>query len=227
MNAVKSLLAAALALAAAQSFAAPTPLVLDFETAPPLDPVKVGSPYTGITFSPTAWVSAGRDVSAGAYGNFKGESGAINKGAVTLAADIYDPDAPPASSFTITVEKGFNGMFSLLFGGADGAVASISAYAENGDHLAQFDTSASSPSLCTGNVICDWTLLSMDLKDTKVFSIQVTGVDGKQWFDDFTFGNLLADDTGGNVPEPSGIALSLAALGGLAWTRRRSSSNKR
>lgn len=221
MKSVKTLLAAALTTATLASHA--SPVVLDFETSPPLTPELVGSPYLGITFSNSAWVSAGKDVAAGAYGSFRGQGGTVNKGAVTLDSDPYDPDVDPALSFIIEVADGFNGSFSLIFGGADNARASIKAFGEGGVALTAFDTSAAASNLCTDQkIVCDWVTLSMNLGSTAVYKIEVTGVDGKQWFDNFTFGNLLADDPGGNVPEPSGIALSLAALGGVAWTRRRS-----
>jgi len=228
MKAMKTLLATSLLAAALPSMAGT--ILLDFEDLT-LDSTRAqnyvnqsGQAWAAsVLFSENAWViksaSAGGDL-----GNFYNLNGSINRGALMLTADP-DPDPDnlptPAESFTVRIDGGFNS-FSMNFTG-EGSV-SVLAYNAAGTRIGSSGGPAPvpGPQECLPNYACKWAPLSIDLGDEKAAWITVSGTDGKFYFDDLLF---VADEDDGNppvdVPEPGGVALSLAALGALAWSRKR------
>lgn len=225
MRATKHWLSSVLLAISVPALAAPT--VLSFEDAPAVA-TRVLDSYSalGIHFSSDAWAAMSKGVLNSAYGNFYAAPGDFgsNKGAVTLTSNAYPQagEAPPTGSnfFTISVEHGFDGFFSLRYTGE--AAMTITAYDKNGDALGlPVGGDGTLTTGCATNFACNWSLRTLQL-DAAAYSIKIEGTNGKQWFDDFSFGRLLADEQGGTVPEPGGVALSLAALGALALGRRRS-----
>jgi len=226
MKAIKILLASSLLAAALPSMAGTT--FLNFEDAPAA-PALAKDYYASlseVTFSENAWVTSSAQF--GGFGNFYNAPGDLtgNVGALILTANP-DPDPDnlplPADSFTIRLDGGFN-FFSMRFTG-EGSV-SVIAFDATGARLGAAGASAlvPAPQECLPNFVCKWAPLSIDLGDETASWITVSGADGKLWFDDLLF---VANDDDGNppvdVPEPGGVALSLAALGALAWSRKRSS----
>lgn len=227
MLALKTLAASAALALTVPAFASPT--TLDFETAP-LVATKVLDTYLalGINFSASAWAAASKGIDPDAYGNFYNAPNDFtgDRGAVTLTSEAYPlpgqiPTGP--NSFTISIKDGFDDFFRLRYTGEAGTT--ISAYDINGTLLTSISGAALSAAGCEPGFSCNWTSLQLDLTGTAAYSVTVAGTNGKQWFDDITFGNLLPAAGGPvEVPEPGGVALSLAALGALAWSRKRSKS---
>lgn len=218
MLALKTLMASALLALAVPAFAAP--VTLNFEAAP-IVAVRVGSTYAqslGITFTPDAWMVA--SASIGGDGNFYGPGTEDNFGAVTLTPNFYPTGPAPSGlgSFTVEVLNGFDDFFSLRYAGETSTT--ISAYNKAGD-LVKTITGGSTLPCSSAAFVCNWEPLRLDIGDTDVFKIVVEGTIGKDWYDNFSFGRLLPADSTGELPEPGGVALSLAALGALAWSRKR------
>jgi hypothetical protein len=226
MKATQTMVAVAWLAAVAPSMAGT--VELHFGDAP-LAPAKAQDFYAaslpGVAFSADAWVAKSRLV--GGYGNFYQEPDA-DRGALTLTSK---PDRAPgetspplATSFTISLKNAFFNDFSMHFTG-EGSI-SVTAFDANGAALGGSSGSAPIPEEeeCVVGFFCKWAPITIDLADGLLASsITVSGADRKFWFDDMVF--TLADAPGpgpGTVPEPGGVALSLAALGVLAWSRRRS-----
>jgi len=209
MKAMKTLLASSLLAMAMPSISAP--LLLDFEDMIDNTLVQVGDRYKdskGVVFSLGALIAESEYVDPDASGNFFGP-GAItdNRGAVTLNS--------ASNSFTITTTKAYDGMFTLIFGGE--APATLTAHLVNGGTVSS--PAGVAGALCDGNyAVCNWTTLTLDLKGQAASFFEVSGTSGKLWFDNMSFSDQVEET---NIPEPGGVALSLAALGALAWSRKR------
>jgi len=212
MKAMKILLASSLLVVALPSMAAP--LTLDFEDATAeFDLIEVGDRYQslGASFSPGALMAMSRKIDSTAPGNFYGPGGELNNiGAVTQRSST--------GKFTITTTESWDGFFSLIYGGVSNVV--LTAHLLNGNTVS---TSVSGPTgLCEGNAyVCNWASLSLDLKGQAATSFDVVVQSGDVWLDNISFSDAVTDP-GTPVPEPGGVALSLAALGALAWSRKRS-----
>ena len=226
------------------------PIFLDFENVP-TDPSRVGKAYEdslGVSFSDNAWssVSVFNNENAKNPGSFfRAVGNRFTRGALTLSANPLNPPVggPIDGSFFINVEQGFKDSFSMLYTAAtnarnNGVVRVYSEINGGGDSLSVnsgLGTTATSPlasaplqaqSVCidpdTGKAApdfyCTWARLELGFAGT-ARSIEVSGDFTKYFFDDLQLG--ATGGGGGTVPEPSGVALSLAALGALAWTRQR------
>jgi len=218
MRALKTLVASTLLAVAVPSFA--EPLTIDFETVPS-GINAIGDTYDGFHFTANAWsiIASGQ----GGLGNFTGAPTPI--GALFLSADPLQPggpgDDPESVSFVINVDQGFTESFGLWYTSTAlgfGRVQVFSGANGSGDSLGAFDLTPRPACIQAPTLVCNWLESSVGFTGT-AFSIVVSGADSQFYFDNLRFGNLL--DDGGNVPEPGGVALSLAALGALAWTRKR------
>ncbi|MDN3922295.1 PEP-CTERM sorting domain-containing protein [Roseateles violae] len=219
MKAIKSIPAITMLVAAVSSFA--DPLLLDFEDVTAnTGYMAVGELYAakGAHFSEGVFLAGsekvfGEDIG---LGNFYGPGGTTaNRGAVNLNTSRNTNGV--ANLFTITTDHQFNGVFSLIYGGE--STVTITAHLVNGSAV----SSATGPAtaLCDASAfVCNWTSLSLDLNGVAASSFDISGTSGKLWFDNISFADA-AGNGGGNVPEPTGMALSLAALGALAWSRKR------
>jgi len=179
-----------------------------------------------ITISPSnsAWLAASGTAFKDGLGNFYGNVGSStdktsNKGALAITAN----------SFTVKIEDGFNGLFSVDFAGQGSA--HLVALDALGRVLGSFAPATGSNAGCDAGYSCNWNTLSFDLGSAvDVFAVEIFGANGLQWFDNLSFASLNADSPTtppSGVPEPGGVALSLAALGALGWTRKRIVANKR
>jgi hypothetical protein len=216
MNIVRTALSCLLLAAASPTFADPVLLTFDSEASAHPDVSIDASTLTyvdGITFSPStaAYITASAKAFSNGLGNFYGSVGnsadqTSNKGALALTAD----------SFVVSVPGGFNGPFSIDFAGQGSA--HLVALDQLGNVLATFSPApAGSNNGCAAGFACNWTTLSFDLGSAlNVYGVEVSGANGLQWFDNVNFANVN-QPTG--VPEPNSLALSLMALGVLAWTR--------
>jgi len=215
------------------------PVTLDFEISvasghAKLSDLTLGS---GITVGPNAWLFNTLDNGSGSgcesfpngYGKFYNEKTGPSCGAVALRQALDSEDTVPLS-FQIDTKFGFNGSFSLAYATSAGFDVSSIKFL---DGLGNFIEDARgldialilSPTTgaCDTGWICDWTTVTFENKDNLLIkSVLVSGTQGQVFYDNFSFGNVLtSDEPPVNVPEPGGIALSMAALGALAWSRKR------
>lgn len=241
MLANKKLVAAALLALAAPVFASPTLVTLNFEDSPATTVEAVGTRYKvskGVEFSANAWIASSEQAVAGGFGNFYGTVGssewAVNRGAVTLSSnpDPGEGQSSPAGDpwFIVTLNSGFNSYFSMIYTGETGVTLTAldrngQALYRNNDPLDIVSASGSATAACqAAEYACVWDELQLDLEQgMTAYQIKVEGVYNKSWFDNFTFASV---DDGNTVPEPSGIALSFAALGAMFIGRRRISSKR-
>ncbi|MCV2354719.1 hypothetical protein LNV09_11160 [Paucibacter sp. B2R-40] len=141
-----------------------------------------------------------------------------NRGAVIL----WDGGTSTEATFVINVKDGFNDDFFLSYSSADfatsGAVKIFSEANGGGDNLGGIDLQLTGQQGCAG-FLCNWNDAHSTIANGKIGkSIVITGGNGLFYLDDFKL-NLLGDGT--HVPEPGGVALSLAALAALAWSRTK------
>ncbi|WP_077034580.1 hypothetical protein [Pelomonas sp. KK5] len=236
MNTIKSALTSLLMAATLPVLASPT--VVDFESlgdtiqaSAAKKAAAAGSYANGaiVIAGSTAWLETSKGYyGSAALGNFYGNYGGTTTSFATNKAALLVSNATGGDdiSFRVNIANGFNGVFSTSFVG-EGQVSFI-AYDKSGTEIdltpgASDPVGTSSNAACLGSAYCNWDLLSYDFGSTDVYSIELFGTNGKVFFDNLSFGNLLAGPTnpGGSVPEPGGVALSLAALGALGWTRKR------
>lgn len=235
MKALKTLVASTLIAVAAPSMAGVVKQTLDFETVPVTrNNLKTEvNPYQAqnITFSDGAF-SLGSVVeygeASGATGNFFREAsvyGSITKGALAMLRAPNDPISGLPSIY-INVADGFDTAFSMLYtslANVSGTVQIFSGANGEGQELVSGVLGPMS-GVCTledgtpgpSGVLCNWTKLQLGFTGS-AHSIKITGANASYYFDDIA----LTRTSGSNVPEPASIALSLAALGALALSRKR------
>lgn len=236
-------LVAPMVLAAAMPVMA-APIFLDFESSP-LEPTRAGNSYEakfGVVFTGANALTIHSNLSSpkpNSGGNFT-RYGDESKAALGL---FYASGAP--GDFYINVAAGFSGKFSMLytttlnasgfdfvelFSGESGTGGLIQAGSRPdpnkpgstlpGAALAKQAPCVDPKGIEQKGIYCTWAELALDFTDTAK-SVHISGASGVYFFDNMTFGPLDSTQPGTDVPEPAGIALSLAALGALAWTRKR------
>jgi len=209
--------------------------LLDFESvlAATTD-LTVVNPYAakGISFTKNAWsmASAAPGTSNPGEGKFFRDAsffGSPTRGALHLALDPAGLGGNSQQAFFINIESGFDTNFSMLYAASisgKGDVAVFSGANGEGDKLGGFDMAPGAECLSptTGQVLngwlCNWVEGRFAFQGT-AHSIRISGDDAQFFFDDI---RLQLNGNTNPVPEPGGVALSLAALGALAWSRKRS-----
>lgn len=177
----------------------------------------------GFHFSDEAFVlrsnkSGNTDGNGGFYTPYPVGGSNTNIGALIISPEL--PSAGPAS-FTVSVDQGFGGYVRALAGVTQQSNVSIEAFDKAGHSLGIESLNVSgSTSGCDEQMVCNWSLLSLELGDSTAYSLTVTGMETLAWFDNFEFG-ALADTGGGDAPEPASLLLAASALSALAWARRR------
>lgn len=226
MLAVKTLMAIAALTAALPAMA--SKVALDFETLP--NASRVGEAYKdkGIHFSSNAFNFLSSDGNCGGHAFFYDltRTHALGCNSIQLSTGSPGGDA----SFYIKVDAGFTGLFSFEYV-ASGSNMTMNLYDTD---LFLTDPKANTlgfsnlalppltlPPPCESNYSCVWDTHSVDLQTQKAKYVVFSGANGGLFLDNITFDNV--NDTGGgtDVPEPGGVALSLAALGALAYARKR------
>lgn len=226
MLAAKTLIATALLALALPSMAGTT--LLDFEQiSATTTALSTSQPYSGmgIDFGANAYgiVSSKARVDPGEgdfYRALEADGKTANRGALIL---WDNSSGSGARTFVINIADGFDTSFGLSYTSALIASGSVQVFSEQnggGDSLGSLVLQGSAACPDT-RYWCTWKDETIDLKDKVGRSIVVSGSNAQFIFDDFRL-NLHAG-TGTQVPEPGGVALSLAALCALAWSR----SNKR
>ena len=240
MLAIKNLVATAILAIATPIMAAP--VFLPFEDAP-LDTTLVGEFYKnlGIVFSDHAFtVRSYDDPRVNQGGNFRRYSDPSSKAALGMYAL-----GGGTTGFFINIAAGFSGKFTMLytadrtaddsgfaelFSGVNGTGNVINTGsrpdpAHPGSTLPGAALTRQAP--CTNpagvsqpGVLCTWAEVSLAFTGVAQ-SVHISGISGAYFYDNLTFGPLADVPPTTDVPEPGGVALSLAALGALAWARKR------
>lgn len=182
------------------------------------------SPYAGVNFvgAPFTYGAVG----AGGDGNFVGKTDPdhlTNNVALWMDSDAVAGDS---SQLVINVTGGFSTIFKMLYTTYDvwekTGVQVFSGENGTGDLLGSSGAFAFVDQTgCETAVACNWSGINIDLGKSIARSVVISAPDATFFFDNLFFGDLPAGTGGGDVPEPAGAALALAALSALAITRRR------
>lgn len=203
----------ALTLAAAAQAA---PIVLDFEGVG--DNNAVGNFYNGgagtnygASFSPATLALV--DADAGGNGNFANEP---SPNTIMFFLD--------ANNAILNFAAGFDTGFSFFYTSFTAATVNVYDNVDGtGNLLGSLNLTAQYKDNCVGDpsgAFCNWTAVGVGFSGTAK-SIDFGGTANQTGFDDITFGSVTAGDPGNNVPEPTSLLLSGAALLALLATRRR------
>jgi hypothetical protein len=223
MLAAKTLIATALLALTLPALAGTT--LLDFEQiSATTTALAISKPYTGlgIDFGANAYgiVSSKARVNPG-EGNFYRDLDADGKTSNRGALFLWDGQTDTGFfSFFINVADGFDTSFALSYTSGLNAAGSVQVFSEKdggGESLGGVVLQGSASCANTA-YLCTWKDESVDLKGKIGRSILISGSNAQFIFDDF---KLNLHSGSGQVPEPGGVALSLAALGALAWSRSK------
>jgi len=186
------------------------------------------SAYKGASFIGGAFSLGSK--SAGGIGNFEGltDGGAHPTNNVAMIFNNDGVDQADPGKLVINFNAGFSTSFQMLYsaiGSFEGTGVEVwSGLDGTGTLLSSSDAFASlNQSGCAVTIACAWGGINLDLGKSIAHSIVIHGPDDTYFFDNIIFGDLPSGTGGGDVPEPTGTALTLAALGALAFTRRRRS----
>lgn len=190
----------------------------------------LGNPYTGFTFKGTTAYSFG-SAAGGGTGSFAGQVDAAHP--VNNTALFFDNPRignGSAGQLVINVDAGFSTLFKMLYTTYDAWLGTnvqiFSGLDGTGTLLGSSGAfSTIDQTGCAVSIACKWGQVNIDLDDNIAHSVVIKAPDAVYFFDNFFFGDL-ATVPGGDVPEPTGTALTLAALGALAITRRRKQASR-
>lgn len=213
MRAVSKILA--LALTAALQPAVAGMISLDFEDSTTI--AKIGNRYSGlgVNFTGDAWSYTSNQAGCSGLATFTRTGSCAG---LLLAADAWGSSTSATRNFVIDVAEGFVTEFSFVFGLRSSAGVTIEIWDGVGGQGRLLNASALSGAPCATVRFCEWTSASMAFADVGR-SVVVRGVDQRLMLDDLRFTTAASSPT--RLPEPSGIALAMGALGALAWTRKR------
>jgi hypothetical protein len=220
MRATSKLLA--LALTATMQSAMAGAVFLDFEDVQAMEQLTSRYASKGVAGSGAAWASTSEACSYGP----NGDAGAISFsrtgscGALFLAQDWTKLAVPGIQSLTLELADGFVDALSFVYSGSTlGINLSVHVYDANGKELGG-GLNGLTGAECNSYVFCNWsdqiTLTFQGVGRTVVFSANDQAV----LLDDLSF-KTVDTQPPGRLPEPASIALTLGALAGLGWTRRR------
>ena len=209
----------ALALTAAMQSAMAGTVSLDFEDVTVSE--KLTTRYPGVTASGAAWAVTSQACSYGTGINqhagtisFKGYGDSC--GALMLASSLGQP-VTPSPSLTLTLADGFIGTMAFIFAsGDDASTLDVQVLDAKGNLLV--DANGLSGSSCTEYTFCNWSEKVLSFSGI-ASSVTFTAPDQTMLLDNITFTTPAAN---GRLPEPTSIALTLGALAGLGWARKRS-----
>jgi hypothetical protein len=223
MLAAKNLIVSALLTMALPAMAGTT--LLDFEgVSATRTALTVNNPYAalGIGFTANSYSAASNKAlvnpgDAYFYRGLDANGKTANRGALVLWDGRTDTGV---FSFYMNVAQGFDTSFGLSYtSGASGTVQIFSGENGSGDLISDLGLVRSKTCAADTRYLCEWSDANIDLKGQVGRSIRFTGQNTQLIFDDLKL--QLHEDPTNPIPEPGGLALSLAALGALVWGRKR------
>ena len=206
MRAMSKLLA--LALTATMQSAMAGAVTLDFEDVTTSALLTNQYASKGVTVTGTAWTAVSEAGNCGGDFSFQRDNSC---GAVLMGSSM---------TLNAVAGLGFSDAISFFYSGSAETInLAVHAFDENGVELGQPGLSGKTGKPCGGFAFCNWTQATLTFSGvarTVVFS----GADQSIMFDDLSFKTVNVAPPG-RLPEPASVALTLAALGGLGWVRRR------
>lgn len=215
MRTTSKLLAVALT-ATLQSAMAGT-IMLDFEDVKTTAPLAGN--YNGVTVGGDAWSARSEASTCGGNVSFV-RTGSCS--ALWLAMDPRDTAEDATKSLTLSIADGFIGSLSFVYSGSVSLPElAVHVFDAAGKELGS-GLDGLTAAGCANFLFCSWSQ-TMTLNFTGVArSVTFSALDQTILLDDIKFTTPAA--TGGQLPEPTSIALTLAALGGLGWARKRAAA---
>lgn len=200
----------AVALTASLQSAMAGTIALNFEDLTTL--AKFNGDYHGVNITGAAWGGTSEvcngDISFLRTGSC---------GALWLAVDPTKRKTGLLDSLTMSIADGFEGLSFLYSGNATGINLSVHVYDAAGVELGTGLSGLTGQS-CALYQFCNWSQTTT-LKFTGLArSVTFSGLDQGVLLDDLIF---TTPTSTGRLPEPTSVALTLGALGGLAWSRKR------
>lgn len=213
MRAMSKILALALTAALQPAFAGM--ISLDFEDSTSI--AKIGSRYAGmgVSFTGDAWSYTSNQAGCTGLASITRDGSCAG---LILAADPRTTATSASRSFVIDVAAGFVTEFSFVFGLRNSPGVTIEVWDDFGGQGSMLNSTTLSGAPCATLRFCDWYNGSVAFADVGR-SVVVRGIDQRLMLDDLRFTTPASSPT--RLPEPSGIALAMGALGALAWTRKR------
>jgi hypothetical protein len=217
MRATSKLLALALT-ASLQSAMAGT-VLLDFEDVQAMEKLTTRYAGQGVSATGAGWLSTSE---ACTYGP-NADPGTISFsrpnscGALYLAQDYTQKPAAGPATLTLDLAGGFDALSFVYSGSALGVNLSVHVFDAAGKELGLGLTNLEG-ARCNSFVFCNWSSVTLPFQGV-ARSVVFSANDQMVLLDDISFSTAAVPP--GRLPEPTSIALTLAALGGLGWARRR------
>lgn len=199
----------ALALTAAVQSAMAGTIPLNFEDQTTL--AKLPATYQGVDVSGAAW--GGQSEGCGGTISY---SQAGNCGALWLAVDPTKRKTGQLESLTMSLTDGFEGLSFNYTGSILLAGLSVRVFDAAGLDLGGVDDLTGVP--CTAFQFCTWSPITLQFTGI-ARSVTFTAIDQAVLLDNIIFKTPTTG--GGQLPEPTSVALALGALGAAAWSRKR------